>query len=188
MTEPLLGVEEAVTLVRSAATEDVAVLTMSAIAYWSDARPQHFRLLGAMGAAASIGLGIAIGAPDRRVWVIDGDGSLLMQLAVVSAVADAAPANLVHVVVDNGVYAVSGAQPTPAPRDWAGLLQAAGYAYSESCETTEEIRRALYRDVRGPRGIVLRCRRERPDYPDGFLAFSPSEEAARLRGFLTGPA
>ena len=83
--------------------------------------------MGTMGAAASIGLGIALGVPDRPVWVLDGDGSLLMQLAVVAAVADAAPDNLVHVVIDNGIYAISGAQPTPAPRDWAALLQAAGY-------------------------------------------------------------
>ncbi len=180
-----MTVDEAVPPLRRAAEGDLAVLTMSAIAFWADPRPQHFRLLGTMGAAASIGLGLALGAPDRRVWVLDGDGSLLMQLAVAPTIAVAAPANLVHVVVDNGVYAVSGAQPTPAPKDWAALLDAAGYADVATCRTVEDVEEAAARDAEGPRAIVVRCRPERPDYPAGFLAFPAAEEATRLRRVLT---
>ena len=121
-----MHVEEATAVLREEAGDAIAVLTMSPIAFWGESRAVDFRLMGTMGAAASIGLGIALGTPDRDVWVLDGDGSLLMQLGVVAAVADAAPDNLVHVVVDNGIYAISGAQPTPAPRDWAALLEAAG--------------------------------------------------------------
>ena len=127
MTEPTMHVAEATTVLREEAGDAIAVLTMSPMAFWGESRPLDFRLLGTMGAAASIGLGIALGTPDRTVWVIDGDGSLLMQLGVVAAVADAAPENYVHVVIDNGIYAISGAQPTPAPRDWAALLEGAGY-------------------------------------------------------------
>ena len=145
-----MHVEQATAVLREEAGDAIAVLTMSPMAFWGESRPLDFRLLGTMGAAASIGLGIALGIPDRPVWVIDGDGSLLMQLGVVAAVADAAPDNYVHVVIDNGIYAISGAQPTPAPRDWAALLEAAGYRDAVVCETPDEVRAAMRRAGAGP--------------------------------------
>lgn len=186
MTQPTLHIQDAVDVLRAEADEAIAVITMSAIAYWGEPRPQDFRLMGTMGAAASIGLGVALGVPDRPVWVVDGDGSLLMQLGVVAAVTDSAPANLVHIVIDNGMYAISGAQPTPAPADWAALLTAAGYADAVTCSSTTEVRAALRRDVPGPRAIVVRCLRERPAYPKGVFVLTPSQEAARIRATLTG--
>ena len=73
MTEPTMQVSEATTVLREEAGDAIAVLTMSPMAFWGESRPLDFRLLGTMGAAASIGLGIALGTPDRTVWVIDGD-------------------------------------------------------------------------------------------------------------------
>jgi thiamine pyrophosphate-dependent acetolactate synthase large subunit-like protein len=184
MTEPTMHVADATTVLREEAGDAIAVLTMSPMASWGEARPLDFRLLGTMGAAGSIGLGIALGTPDRPVWVVDGDGSLLMQLGVVAAVADAAPENYVHVVIDNGIYAISGAQPTPAPRDWAALLEGAGYREAVVCETPDEVRAAIRRDVPGPRAVVVRCARERPAYAPGALAAVPEAEAARIRDRL----
>jgi phosphonopyruvate decarboxylase len=184
MTEPTMRVEEATTVLRQEAGDAIAVLTMSPMAFWGESRPLDFRLLGTMGAAASIGLGIALGTPDRTVWVIDGDGSLLMQLGVVAAVADAAPENYVHVVIDNGIYAISGAQPTPAPRDWVALLEGAGYREAVVCESPDDLRAALRRDAAGPRAVVIRCVRERPAYPPGALVAIPETEAARIRDHL----
>ena len=181
-----MHVHDATAVLREEAGDAIAVLTMSPIAFWGAPRPQDFRLMGTMGAAASIGLGIALGVPDRPVWVLDGDGSLLMQLGVVAAVADAAPDNLVHVVIDNGIYANSGAQPTPAPRDWAALLAAAGYRDAVECETPDEVRAAVRRDAPGPRAIVIRCVRERPAYAPGALLVTPADEAAHIRDGLTG--
>ncbi len=180
-----MPVQEAITALHAEADDAITVLTMSAIAFWPEVRPHDFRLLGAMGAAGSIGLGLALGVPDRPVWVIDGDGSLLMQLAVVAAVADAAPRNLVHVVIDNGIYAISGGQPTPGPRDWAGLLRSAGYATVDVCDTPNALRAAVRRRDGGPRALVVSCLRERPAYPPGALAVKSAEEAARIRAALT---
>jgi thiamine pyrophosphate-dependent acetolactate synthase large subunit-like protein len=185
MTEPTMPVAEATTVLREEAGDAIAVLTMSPMAFWGESRPLDFRLLGTMGAAASIGLGIALGTPDRTVWVIDGDGSLLMQLGVVAAVADAAPENFVHVVIDNGIYAISGAQPTPAPRDWAALLEGAGYREAVVCETPDDVRAAMRRDAPGPRAVVVRCARERPAYAPGALAANPETEAAHIRDGLS---
>ncbi len=162
----------------------LAVLTMSALALWPDPREDDYRLLGLMGGAASIGLGIALARPDRTVLVVDGDGSLLMQLGVLSAVGGAAPGNLVHAVVDNGVYAVSGAQPMPARPDWPGLFLAAGYADAVACATPAEIRAAMARSADGPRAISVRCAPDRPAYPPGSFAVDPAHEAHRLRAAL----
>jgi phosphonopyruvate decarboxylase len=188
MTEPSMDVEQAVSALYDHRDDAIVVMTMSAIAFWPEVGECDFRLVGTMGAAASIGLGLALGVPNRPVWVIDGDGSLLMQLAVTAAIGTAAPRNLVHVVIDNGIYAVSGAQPTPAPRDWAGLLEAAGYHVATVCETPAAVHAAISRTDPGPRAIVARCRRERPAYAPGWLVVRPADEAARLRRALAGDA
>jgi phosphonopyruvate decarboxylase len=117
--------------------------------------------------------------------VLDGDGSLLMQLGVVAAVADAAPANLTHVVIDNGIYAISGAQPTPAPADWTALLRAAGYADAVTCTTPDELRAAFASAAgNGPRAIVVRCEAVRPAYPAGAFDVDLADEAHRVRAVL----
>lgn len=188
-TSRTMTVEDACTTLREhrEGTDALAVLTMSAIAYWPDPRAEDYRLMGLMGSAGAIGLGLAVGVPDRPVWVLDGDGSLLMQLGVLAAVADANPTNYVHVVFDNAIYAISGAQPTPGPVDFAGLFTAAGYAAAFDCDSPAELTDAIARTtaIEGPVGIVVRCVNERPAYPAGVFALSPKAEAARVRSTLT---
>jgi thiamine pyrophosphate-dependent acetolactate synthase large subunit-like protein len=77
-------------------------------------RPQNFYMLGSMGLAFPIALGVAIAQPERRVFALEGDGSLLMQMGCLSTIATQAPKNLCMIVMDNGVYQITGAQPTPA--------------------------------------------------------------------------
>jgi thiamine pyrophosphate-dependent acetolactate synthase large subunit-like protein len=77
-------------------------------------RPQNFYMLGSMGLAFPIALGVALAQPDRRVFALEGDGSLLMQLGALSTIAALKPKNLIMIVMDNGVYQITGAQPTPA--------------------------------------------------------------------------
>jgi sulfopyruvate decarboxylase subunit beta len=85
--------------------------------------------VGAMGLASSLGLGLALGRPDKRVIVLDGDGSLLMNLGSLVSIAAAAPRNLLHFVCENGVYESNGKHPIPGSGqvDFAGLARAAGY-------------------------------------------------------------
>jgi phosphonopyruvate decarboxylase len=73
------------------------------------------------------------------VLVVDGDGSLQMQLGVLAAIAGAAPPNLVHIVIDNGIYAISGGQPTAGPIDWQGVMLAAGYAAVVTCDIPDRL-------------------------------------------------
>ena len=77
-------------------------------------RPQNFYMLGSMGLAFPIALGAALAQPQRRVIALEGDGSLLMQLGCLTTIATQAPENLTLIVMDNGMYQITGAQPTPA--------------------------------------------------------------------------
>ena len=78
----------------------------------SGQRPQNFYMLGSMGLAIPIALGVAIAQPERHVVALEGDGSLLMQLGCLATVAMQAPKNLTMVVLDNGLYQITGGQPT----------------------------------------------------------------------------
>jgi thiamine pyrophosphate-dependent acetolactate synthase large subunit-like protein len=76
-------------------------------------RSRNFYTWGSMGLASSIGLGLALARPDVRVFVLDGDGSLLMNLGSLATVGLLRPANLVLIVMDNEQYATTGGQQTP---------------------------------------------------------------------------
>jgi thiamine pyrophosphate-dependent acetolactate synthase large subunit-like protein len=179
----MLSVEQACAALQGSRGDALAVLTMSANAFWTP-REDDYRLIGLMGSAGSIGLGLALGNPGRRVLVVDGDGSLLMQLGVLTAAGGTRPANLIHAVIDNGVYAVSGAQPMPSAPDWPGLMLAAGFRRAVVCETAEEIAAALGEAGEGPLGIAIRCEPARPDYPEGWLRIDAAEESHRVRDAL----
>jgi sulfopyruvate decarboxylase subunit beta len=98
-------------------------------------------LSGAMSKASSLGLGLALAQPDRKVFVLDGDGSLLMNLGALVTLANKAPKNLYHFLFNNGVYAVTGGQPIPGAgqSDWEGLAKAVGYAAVFSFEDLEDL-------------------------------------------------
>lgn len=81
--------------------------------YAAGDRAANFYTWGSMGLASSIGLGLAMARPDLRVFVLDGDGSLLMNLGSLATIGLLQPPNLVVVVMDNGEYATTGGQPTP---------------------------------------------------------------------------
>lgn len=75
-------------------------------------REENFYMLGSMGLASSIAFGIAISKPSRKIWCIDGDGSLLMNLGSLSTIANNPPKNLTLIVIDNGSYGSTGNQKT----------------------------------------------------------------------------
>lgn len=109
----------------------VVVATYSSAFEWHrvDPNPLNFVSVGAMGQASSHALGLALGMPHHPVIVLDGDGSLLMNLSSLVTVAEAAPANLIHFVVENGTYEANGGHPIPGRGqvDFAALARAAGY-------------------------------------------------------------
>ncbi|MFX1257428.1 MAG: sulfopyruvate decarboxylase subunit beta [Promethearchaeota archaeon] len=80
--------------------------------YFLKDRSKNFYMLGSMGLASSIALGVAIARPEKKVWCIDGDGSILMNLGSLSTIANVNPNNLTLIVIDNGSYGSTGDQKT----------------------------------------------------------------------------
>jgi thiamine pyrophosphate-dependent acetolactate synthase large subunit-like protein len=98
----------------------------------SGQRAQNFYMLGSMGLAIPIALGVAIAQPGRHVIALEGDGSLLMQLGCLATVAEQAPKNLTIVVWDNGIYQITGGQPTASATaaDLVAIARGSGIANS----------------------------------------------------------
>lgn len=109
-------------------------------------KPSYFYMLGSMGMASSIGLGLAL-AQKKRVHVIDGDGSLLMNLGSLATIAQQAPDNYCLVVVDNKGYGSTGHQPTATAgrTDLAQLARAAGIQQVCAVKTLHDIEACLDR-------------------------------------------
>ena len=152
----------------------ITVTTEQAIGAWRAAVPEpaneipdHLDIVGCMGAASTIALGIALSQPRRKVLIVDADGSLLMQLGSLVTISGAAPNNLYHFVFENGVYETSGSQPLPAEGrfDFADMARSAGYAHVARYADAAEFASALpelFRK-RGPVFISVRTQAE-----DGF--------------------
>ena len=126
----------------------VVVNTMGAMNAF-DQLPRHdlnVACVPLMGGAASIGLGLALARPGRSVMVFDGDASLLMELGGLVSVGQAAPTNLVHVLLSNGVqFDGLGNLPTPGAIgvDFVGMAKSCGYASAVRCAGPEDFSQAL---------------------------------------------
>lgn len=110
-------------------------------------RPRNFYVWNAMGMTNSIGLGLAMAQPDKRVVVLQGDGCLLMNLNSLPTQAWRAPKNFVHIVWDNRMYELTGKQPTATagPSDLAKIAEGAGMEKVERVETLAAFEAAVER-------------------------------------------
>lgn len=114
-------------------------------------------MVGSMGCASSFALGLALAQPARRVLVLDGDGAMLMHLGACAIIGHEAPANLVHVLLDNGVHDSTGAQATVAPAvDLAAAALACGYAEVRRIADESELTQAVRAARRGPSFLHVR--------------------------------
>jgi thiamine pyrophosphate-dependent acetolactate synthase large subunit-like protein len=125
----------------------------------SGQRPQNFYMLGSMGLAVPIALGVAIAQPKRHVVALDGDGSLLMQLGCFATVAARAPKNLTIVVWDNGIYQITGGQKTASPTaDLVEIARASGIVKSTWADDEDDFDRLFAAALKdgGPSLIAAR--------------------------------
>ncbi|GIX47789.1 MAG: hypothetical protein KatS3mg131_2000 [Candidatus Tectimicrobiota bacterium] len=167
----------------AARTDEIVVTAMMAAREWPrfSQHPLDFDSSGTgMGHATGIALGLALAHPERRVWVLNGDGSMLMNLGQLVTIAQQAPPNLVVFVFQNNVYEVTGGQPIPgtATLDFAGLARAAGIAKAYDFAALEAFAAALpaLRREPGPLFVTLRVAPEPPTAP---LQRLPAPERAR---------
>ena len=159
--------ERAIELVTAAAGEDLIVCTTGMASRElfelrqrkGQTHARDFLNSGAMGHASQIALGMAMARPSLRVWVIDGDGAALMHLGGLALIGARAPANLRHVLINNGVHASVGGQPTAAPAlDFSAVAKACGYQVALKAESEHASREALSRlaGESGPSLLELR--------------------------------
>jgi thiamine pyrophosphate-dependent acetolactate synthase large subunit-like protein len=125
-------------------------------------RGRNFYTWGSMGVASSIGLGLALARADLRVFVLDGDGSLLMNLGSLATIGLVRPENLVLVVMDNGEYATTGGQATPTAK--GADLGAAARAMRVEAQTVRDADqlRAALAPTAGPLTIVVKVKESAP--------------------------
>ena len=117
-------------------------------------RPQSFYMIGSMGLAPAIALGLALARPDRRAVVFDGDGNLLMNLGILAMIGGRRTRNLLHLVFDNEVYGSTGNQASPSREVRLDRL-AAGAGYRTAVAVAEP-RRARGGAALGPAGPTAR--------------------------------
>jgi len=139
--------EEALRAIAAVRGDAICVPTMTTAPAWRTIAPDDLSIgcVGFMGGASSLGLGLALARPERRVLVFDGDGSLLMQLGSLPTIAAARARNLVHFVFKNGVYHTSGAQEIPGGLivDFVTMARGAGYRAAYAIADLEELHRRL---------------------------------------------
>jgi thiamine pyrophosphate-dependent acetolactate synthase large subunit-like protein len=156
-------------------TDELVVCTIGMLGtewqYYSAGRPAMFDS-GAMGLASSLGLGVALALPNRKVLVFDGDGALLMSLGSLATLAQQNPANLVHLVFQNSVYeSCAGGPVVDADKvDFAQMARAAGIERSYNIEEEEDFKAKVDEFLKTP-GLTFAA-----------LKVSPAERVVAVKG------
>ena len=151
--------DDCIRLLAAHHTDEIVVPLYQAAFEWHAIKPWPltYYAFGAMGQGSSHGLGFAIGVPERRVWVLDGDGSLLMNLSTLVTIAEAAPENLIHFVFENGTYEANGAHPIPGAgvMSFAGIAKAAGIRNVHEYSEMDALARSLPEILAAPGPIFV---------------------------------
>jgi len=145
-------------------------------------RPQNFYMIGSMGLASAIGLGLALARPRHHAVVFDGDGNLLMNLGILALVGARRPAKLVHCVFDNEVYGSTGNQASPSHQVRLDRLAvAAGYRTAVAVTAASEVETAMRAALasEGPHFILVKVTREEAEAPR--IPFTPAAIRDRFR-------
>ncbi len=168
-------------------TEEIVVATMSAIKDWRNlsSSPLDFYVAGAMGYASSVGLGLALAQPNRKVIVLDGDGSLLMNLGTLVTIMGVQPKNLIYFVLENQLYEVPGGIPLPAIGKYnlAAFARAAGFRKVHELKRLTDLRKQVGAILKGPGPTFTSLRVEKgPSGP--FPSINWAETARKLEKAL----
>ena len=146
-------------------------------------RKENFYVIGSMGLAASIGLGVALSHPRKKVVVFDGDGAILMGLGNLAMAGALKPANFIHLVFDNEAFASTGNQRTYSSQvALEAIARASGYPVVEKAATEEELAFAWgkVRDCSETAFLLIKCR---PDVgaPAERVRSTPEDLTLRFR-------
>ena len=181
--------QEAIDILAEGRGDAISVATMQSVFPWQEAGQSenlHVDASQCMGSASSLGLGLALAQPDRKVMVLDGDGSLLMQLGSLVTISESSPSNLYHFVFANGLNQSTGNQPLPGQGafDWSALAKASGYKHALKVTEAEELIEQLPKiwALEGPVLIELVIARE--EGPARWTGVPMAKQVAALRAQL----
>ncbi len=144
--------EEVIRRVVTAAGDDIIVSTTGKASRElfeireanAQSHDHDFLTVGSMGHSSSIALEIALQRPEKKVWIIDGDGAVLMHMGAMAVIGSMKPKNIVHVIVNNGAHESVGGQPTVMDKvNLICMAKAFGYSYAVSVESFEELEQEL---------------------------------------------
>ncbi len=145
----------------------------------------QFYLVGSMGCASSLGLGIALACPTQRILVVDGDGAALMRLGALATIGYQRPRNLLHILLDNGIHESTGGQSTVSHSiDFRSIAAGCGYPEVSSIATPDQLGAIVSRgtsDLQFVHVAILPGMEDKPPRP----SITPAEVAARLREHLS---
>ena len=119
----------------------------------------NFYMIGSMGLASSIGLGVALKNPRKSVYIFDGDGNILMNLGSLTTIASQKPKNLIHVVFDNSVHESTGGQPTNSNFvNIEKIAKVCNYNHTFTVRTKNNFLKILHKikKLKGPIMIVVK--------------------------------
>ncbi len=187
---PVVSRRQMLEAVQDATTEfDLLVATTgysSRELYALGDRANQLYLVGAMGCASSVGLGLALACPERRVIVLDGDGALLMRMGAMATLGFQCPPNVLHLLLDNGMHESTGGQGTISHAlNWSGMAACAGYAQYLDVARPEQLFELLSRPLVGASFVRAYLVPGVPgDLPRPTI--SPAEVTQRLRVHVEG--
>ncbi len=174
---------EAIKVILGSLKDELVICSTGMIckeAFLSRDRPQNFYMLGSMGLASSIGLGLALNT-KKKVIVLEGDGALLMNLGILPQVGDSSLKNLLHIILDNGIYGSTGGQPTISKEAVLGNIAIkAGYSKVRLVATLRGIEEAMKTLLKGEGPSFMQVKVE-PDNIEGIGRVTLSPEEIRER-------
>ena len=142
----------------------------------------NFYMIGSMGLASSIGLGVALKRPKKKIFVFDGDGNILMNLGSLTTIGSLKPKNLIHVVFDNSVHESTGSQPTNTNFvSIEKIAKACNYNHTFTVKTKNGFEKILrkIKKLKGPIMIVVKIQQSNTER-SGRINISPVEIKERF--------
>ena len=152
-------------------------------------RPGNFYMIGSMGLASSIGLGVALNKPERRVVVFDGDGNVLMNMGSLALIGATQPQNFVHIVFDNEAYGSTGNQRTISSQvALEDIARSSGYTQVRKVETPDDLQTAAseFLSQTGPSFLLIKIEPDWEERKIGRITHEPPQIAQRFMNAISG--
>ena len=144
-------------------------------------KKSNFYMLGSMGLASSIGLGVALRNPKKTIYVFDGDGNILMNLGSMTTIGTIKPKNLVHIIFDNSIHESTGGQPTNSKKiDLGKIAQCVNYK-TFVAQDEKELEKIMKNIKFGKGPILLKIKISKTTKIEKRISIEPTEIRSRFQ-------